>query len=96
MINWEHTKYGYELTSDKFEREHALLKLNPDTGKYYISCMDNCAVRIFLETDNLEDAKKATIEAVIENLQQEDRDIHKQIQGIEYLMCYGVPLPEEE
>jgi hypothetical protein len=96
MPNWEKTKYGYELTSDKYEKEYALLKQNPDTGQYYISCMNNCSVRIWLDVDNIDDAKRATMEEVIKDLQYEAKNVHEQIQAIEYLMIYGNPIPEEE
>jgi hypothetical protein len=36
------------------------------------------------------------VEEVIKDLQYEAKNVHEQIQAIEYLMIYGNPIPEEE
>lgn len=87
-IEWRKSKYGYELIEEYSDEQIALMKFDSDgSGEYYISCIDNFDTgRDYLNSNDLEESKKITINTVIEKRKSEIQDIQNQIEELEKLI----------
>ena len=87
-VKWIKSKYGYELIEEYSESQIALLKYDKDgSDEYYISCIDSHDIgREYLDTNDLEEAKILTIEAVVEMRESEINDIQNHIDELKKLI----------
>jgi hypothetical protein len=80
-LRWELNEYGYELLEEYSDSQIALLK-HCNKEEYYISCIDNQEVNEWLETNDLEEAKKMTIERVVDDRKDQIEQLEVQIRSL--------------
>lgn len=90
-IDWIKTEYGYELiwvVGEFADNQIALLKYDPSgIGEYYISCIDcHDTGREYLNSNDLEEAKRLTIKKVLEKRKLEIKDIKDEIKQLKRLL----------
>lgn len=86
-IYWKETEYGHELIEEYSDSQLALLKFDKSENEFYISCIDNVDTgRDYLETDNIEIAKRMTVEKVIQSKCDDVNYLNEQIETLEDLI----------
>lgn len=90
-IDWIKSKYGYELiwvVGELSDNQIALLKYDPSgIGEYYISCIDGIDTgREYLNSNELEEAKRLTIKKVLEKRKYEIKEVQDEIEQLEKLL----------